>query len=153
MTGAPPGHLEVGDANHGAKVSRVLEVSGLHTLEGIMEHTCPRSLPGPSTIALAMEVVMGKKAVCSGRRAGCALPMRGKEKLMERDKKPRSNSAGHPERESNREQASRSKLPRAHGTYGGQAGWWVGSRHPHAFIFCSSFSLGKGSRLARSLPR
>lgn len=40
----PPGHLEVGDANHGAKVSgatRVLEVSGLYMLEGIMEHTCP----------------------------------------------------------------------------------------------------------------
>lgn len=69
-----------------------------------------------------MEAVMGKKAVCRGRRPGCALSRRGKEKLMERDKRPRSNSAGLPERESSGGQASCSKLPRAEGTYGGQVG-------------------------------
>lgn len=91
-----------------------LRSPGFIILEGTMEHTCPLESPGTIYhsgktrvgVELAMEVVMGKKAIGSGRRAGCALAMRGKEKLMESDEKPESNSAGHPERESSGGQAS-----------------------------------------------
>lgn len=116
----PPGHLEVEDANRGAKVSGatcVLEVSRLCILEGSREHTCPLELSHPGKMkggsGVAVEVAVGEKAICRGRRAGCALPKRRKEKLMEWDTQPRANSAGHPERESRGGQASCRQPPRA----------------------------------------
>lgn len=156
----PPGHLEVEDANRGAKVSGatcVPEVSRLCILEGSREHTCPLELSHPGKMkggsGVAVEVAMGGEGHLPGEEGWvCSAPA----------KKGEADGVAHtaqveqcwPPRKRKPWRAGLLPPTTAGLRHVGWPGGRVGGveRHPHALTFCSSFSPGKESGLARSLP-